>query len=401
MPITCEIREVINGYPSRKVLATKTLEALEVSVSVDASVGTKFSFEEVKGYRNNEYCFVLITNCDEYEAWYAELGDADISTGNLITAQPYGGVLFHSPNNSTWEAMTKSDMKFVMYEANFEDECSIVFQNLTGVQATRLALKVDEFLAPGSGARWAYKSDLSPVWTRFNPRVDTELSTEITQCQIRVDITSVGGSYMLVEKWAGIVLLKHQLEANYIGNMQTFTDPLLYPNSVRCVITAHVDGTNGAGVKTVTPYYSIDDGDKWVELKPPAGYTPVAKTDPYYEYVFATPPEDVVITGATNAEPIVVTSNGHGFTNNSIVVITEVEGNTAANGTWRVTDATDDTFKLYSLSGVASSGNNAYTTGGKINLNEFNQLRPRLYLATSNNAMTPRVAKIGFIASRV
>lgn len=401
MPVVCEIREVQNGYPTRKVLATATKEAADITVSDDASVETKFSFEEVKGYRNNEYCIVLITNCDEYEVWYAELGDVDISSGNMIASQPYGGVLFHSPNNSTWEAMTKSDLKFKMYEANFEDECSIVFQNLTGVQATRLALKVDEFLAPGSGARWAYKSDLSPVWTRFNPRVDTELGTEITQCQIRVDVTSVGGSYALVEKWAGIVLLVHQLEANYIGNAQFFTDPLLYPNSVRCVITAHVDGTNGAGVKTVTPYYSIDDGDTWVELKPPSGYVPVAKTDPYYEYVFATPPEDVVITGATNAEPIVVTSENHGFTNNSIVVISEVGGNTNANGTWRVTNATADTFELYDLAGNAAVGNSAYITGGLINLNEFNQLRPRLYLATSNNAVTPRIAKIGFIASRI
>ena len=231
--------------------------------------------------------------------------------------------------------------------------------------------------------------------------MDTELGTEITQCQIRVDVTSVGGSYALVEKWAGIVLLVHQLEANYIGNAQFFTDPLLYPNSVRCVITAHVDGTNGAGVKTVTPYYSIDDGDTWVELKPPSGYVPVAKTDPYYEYVFVTPPEDVVITGATNAEPIVITSENHGFTNNSIVIISGVEGNTNANGTWRVTNATDDTFELYDLLGNAAAGNSAYTTGGLINLNEFNQLRPRLYLATSNNAVTPRIAKIGLIASRI
>ena len=67
------------------------------------------------------------------------------------------------------------------------------------------------------------------------------------------------------------------------------------------------------------------------------------------------------ITGATNANPIVVTSAGHGFSNGDKVTISGVLGNTAANGTHTVAGKTADTFQL---SGVA--GNGAYVSGGKL-----------------------------------
>lgn len=66
------------------------------------------------------------------------------------------------------------------------------------------------------------------------------------------------------------------------------------------------------------------------------------------------------ITAATNASPIVVTSAGHGLSNNDIVGIANVGGNTAANTyAWMVANVTTDTFELRS-----STGNGAYTSGG-------------------------------------
>lgn len=65
------------------------------------------------------------------------------------------------------------------------------------------------------------------------------------------------------------------------------------------------------------------------------------------------------ITGATNANPIVITSASHGLVNGLRVTITGVGGNTAANTTAVVANKTTDTFEL---TGVAGSG--AYTSGG-------------------------------------
>jgi hypothetical protein len=70
------------------------------------------------------------------------------------------------------------------------------------------------------------------------------------------------------------------------------------------------------------------------------------------------------ITAASNATPIVVTSNAHGFSNGDFVVVAGVLGNTAANntganGTWVVANITANTFEL-----TGSVGNGAYTSGG-------------------------------------
>jgi hypothetical protein len=401
MPVTCDIREMINGYPSRKVLATCTIEAEDVNVSADGSVETRFIFDEILGYKPGEYCFVLISNSDEYTVFCCEVGDTDILTSESIPTQPYGGVLFHSPNNSTWAAMTKHDLKFNMYKSNFVDNCAIVFTNLTGIQANLFALRIDEFLAPGTNVKWAYRPDNGSAWYPFHPQLNTDLGAVISQVQLRCDITSLGGSYALVEKFAGIALLYHDATANCIWNDQIFSDPLNYPNKISAMFDVVADGVNGVGTTTVYPYYSIDDGETWVELAVPSGYLPVLQNDPFYRYQFETPGE-ASISGATNATPIVITSTGHGFKNNAIVDIASVGGNTAANGAWRVTAATADTFELVNPdTGADSVGSGAYTSGGTINLAEFGQMRPRMYLATSNRARSPRIRNVAFVCSRV
>src|SRR4051812_34371748 len=63
-----------------------------------------------------------------------------------------------------------------------------------------------------------------------------------------------------------------------------------------------------------------------------------------------------VVTGATNATPIVVTSAGHGLTTGTRVTVSSVGGNTAANGTFTITRVDADTFSLNS-----SVGNAGYT----------------------------------------
>jgi hypothetical protein len=73
------------------------------------------------------------------------------------------------------------------------------------------------------------------------------------------------------------------------------------------------------------------------------------------------------ITAITNANPAVVSANGHGFTNGQIVSINGVVGMTpnavdgSINGTFIVAGATANTFQL---SGVNTTGWSAYSSGG-------------------------------------
>ena len=69
----------------------------------------------------------------------------------------------------------------------------------------------------------------------------------------------------------------------------------------------------------------------------------------------------ITITGATNASPIVITATSHGFSDDAIVFIHDVGGNTAANGTFKITYINANSFSL-----DGSAGNGTYTSGGKV-----------------------------------
>lgn len=66
------------------------------------------------------------------------------------------------------------------------------------------------------------------------------------------------------------------------------------------------------------------------------------------------------ITGVTNASPMVVTTSvAHGFEVGQIVIIKDVTGTTAANGTWRITAVGSSTTFT-----IGGAGNAAYVSGG-------------------------------------
>jgi hypothetical protein len=77
------------------------------------------------------------------------------------------------------------------------------------------------------------------------------------------------------------------------------------------------------------------------------------------------------ITQATNATPIVITSNNHGRTTGQVVRVVGVQGNAAANGTFVIETVDSNSFELYRDHArqfpVAGSG--AYTSGGTWTMN--------------------------------
>ncbi len=64
------------------------------------------------------------------------------------------------------------------------------------------------------------------------------------------------------------------------------------------------------------------------------------------------------ITAASNVNPIVITSNGHGLTSGTRLTVSGVLGNTAANGSFTITVIDVNTFS------IPVAGNGAYTGGG-------------------------------------
>ena len=122
LPVTVQIRNVVNGYPGKKVLAfgEKTLEPSDVNVSSTAATATTFTFDSpIYLKENQEYCIVAMTQSLNYKVWISELGQTDVGGSRQVSEQPHLGVLFKSQNNSTWNAVQSQDLKFTLYNAAF------------------------------------------------------------------------------------------------------------------------------------------------------------------------------------------------------------------------------------------------------------------------------------------
>ena len=79
---------------------------------------------------------------------------------------------------------------------------------------------------------------------------------------------------------------------------------------------------------------------------------------------------DKTITGITQANPAVVTSSSHGYSNGDFVTITNVVGMTEVNGkTFKVADKTTNTFELQDVDGndINSSSYTTYSSAGTAN----------------------------------
>lgn len=134
IPVTLQIREVINGYPGQRIIpfGQVTLNPNQITTSTTSATATSFVFNSpVYLQDGQEYCFVLLSNSNKYTVWVSRLGETDIVTSSRIVQQPYAGSLFKSQNASTWTAEQEEDVKFKIHKCVFNDAVTgtVVFKN--------------------------------------------------------------------------------------------------------------------------------------------------------------------------------------------------------------------------------------------------------------------------------
>ena len=134
IPVTLEIREVVNGYPGKRVLpfSRVTLRPEQVNISTTTvdldgvatpkfDTPTSFVFPSPVYVQDaTEYCIVLISDSNKYKCWISQLGDTVPGSSRTISEQPYLGSLFKSQNASTWTTDQTQDLMFTIYKAKFD-----------------------------------------------------------------------------------------------------------------------------------------------------------------------------------------------------------------------------------------------------------------------------------------
>lgn len=125
MPVSIQIRDMDNGFPGKNIVpySTATLNPDEVNVSNNGTLSTKFKLDAPVYLANgNEYCFVVMSNSNNYNAFIATMGQVSLTENVAIAKQPFIGVMFKSQNNSTWSEDQASDMKFRINTAKFQTD---------------------------------------------------------------------------------------------------------------------------------------------------------------------------------------------------------------------------------------------------------------------------------------
>lgn len=109
------------------------------------------------------------------------------------------------------------------------------------------------------------------------------------------------------------------------------------------------------------------------------------------EYTVLDSVTPVAITSSTDATPIVVTATSHGLSTGDIALIYGHTTNIAANGTYKVTRLTADTFSLQNL----NTGANIAGTGGGAGAGGFVCAAPKIVFGSDFRTIVLQVSTAG------
>ena len=125
LPVTVEIRNVVNGYPGNKILpySRVTKNVADINVSDTGATATTFTFPSpVYVATETEYALAVLSNTPNHKVWITRMGDVDIGGTRTVSKQPHVGVLFKSANGTAFAMSPMEDMKFSVKAAEFDTD---------------------------------------------------------------------------------------------------------------------------------------------------------------------------------------------------------------------------------------------------------------------------------------
>lgn len=229
VPVSLEITKTVNGYPESVIttipFAISEKQAADVVVSETATIPTKFTLDSPVHLVPGEYAIVLKANTQDYEVFVSEMGKTDIVSRQIITKQPYAGVLFKSQNASTWTAYQEEDLKFNLNIADFTSGGFAEFDvtDIESFEYSMMNLKTSNIIPAGTAIDFAFKgmstSDiLDTEWVYLNTNTDLNIGTikkvdGAGSYRVRVDMATSDSSVSPVVdiEGLGVVLLDNNI----------------------------------------------------------------------------------------------------------------------------------------------------------------------------------------------
>ena len=250
-PVTCDIREVVNGTITSTIYGHKTLSASEVNISSDSRVATRFIFDDpVLLEENKEYAFVVRSTSPSYRIWVADLGGNDIVTGDTVLSNPYLiGVMMSSSNNSSWTMHQTTDIKFRLVEDVYSNSAEVIFEEITSAsEFSRLYLLADTVIPNGTSVHWFYSLDSGTSFHAISPYSIAILDQMKTNVIFKANLQRESGSNLspiLAVDSVGVGLSSYDTSGCYITKNITGLDEY---TSVDVVIDTYIPGSTNLEV---------------------------------------------------------------------------------------------------------------------------------------------------------
>ena len=258
LPITMQLRTMMNGYPTTTIIpfAEVTKQAADITVSTDASEATTFTFPSPVYLQNaTEYCFVPLTNTDDYTIYTARLGQTTLDASRLISKQPYLHSMFKSQNGGTWNAEQNETVKFTLNRASFTEgtNANVYLVNDEIPTLTLGSNPIEGNATAGSGSTFG----TNPAIIKINARNHGLHSTAHNVTIAGVPSGTVNG------------LASTNINGTYtaIGNVTLDSFTVTAQNSDVATTTGSLGGT----AVTITPNIQFDIIQPVVGLVQPAG----------------------------------------------------------------------------------------------------------------------------------
>ncbi len=152
---------------------------------------TKFVFEYPIYLQKGEYCFVVKSDTSEYELYISEMGQTDLTTGEIISKQPAIGSMYKSQNANDWTSDQDADLAFIIYRAAFDT-----------VNVGSIEFKQDDLsLNYLAGVKGAFSSDFNVKYNILNFQPAT---TILPKTAINWGIMTAGLNGAIDSQWSNL-----------------------------------------------------------------------------------------------------------------------------------------------------------------------------------------------------
>ena len=246
-PVILTIGLVVNGTPdSKNLIHSQNIYPSEITTSLYGTVESKITLKKpIYIPAMTEFYISIGSKSTEYSVFYAKLGQKDIRTMSVVTAQPYqDGVMFTSSNGITWTANQDSDLTIQLYSGVFSTTGSFIMENISFPDGGwtgfgRFMYLNDLNILPNTNALFYYSLNGGTTWTQFTPSSEVNTALASTNLKLKCELSGNGTATPIINVKNTLLFFKYDLSKDNIYRTKQ-VNPVPAYNNIKIIVDEYL-----------------------------------------------------------------------------------------------------------------------------------------------------------------